>query len=68
MDYLILTMAERLEHDRASALSRENELRRSIADRGVTVTPVRPVLDAIHTLGVWFQRPARSAARIRIAH
>ena len=68
MDYSILTMADQLEHRRASALSRENELRRSLADRGVIIAPARPVLDALHNLGVWFQRPARNAARIGIAH
>ena len=41
MDYSILTMADQLEHRRASALSRENELRRSLADRGVIIAPAR---------------------------
>lgn len=68
MDYSILTLADQLEHHRASALERENGLRRSLADRGVIIAPARPVIDALHTIGVWFRRPAKPAARIGIAH
>lgn len=67
MDYHTYTAAVRLEHQRAAALDRENALVRSIADHGVTISPTRPVVDALRAIGVWF-RPAPRAPRLRIAY
>ena len=67
MDYFTYTVADRLEHQRAAALDRENMLIRSIADRGVTISPTRPVVDALRAIGVWF-RATRRTSRLRIAY
>ncbi|MET0735916.1 MAG: hypothetical protein ABWY55_09790 [Microbacterium sp.] len=67
MDYSILTMADQLEKQRASALARENELRRSVVDRGNVITPARPVVDMLHGLGAWL-RLAQPAPRTLAAH
>ena len=61
-DYFTYTVADRLEHRRAAALDRENEMLRSMADRGVGVAPARPVVETLHALGVWFR------ARPRVLH
>jgi len=47
--------ADRLDRERAAALDRENEMLRSIADRGVTITPESPTAHAITGVGVWFR-------------
>lgn len=44
-------IGSRIDSHRAATLARENELRRSHADRGTTVAPARPVLDALRKLG-----------------
>ncbi|MET0821554.1 MAG: hypothetical protein ABWY58_11350 [Aeromicrobium sp.] len=67
MDYSTLIMADRLEHQRAAALDRDNLLRRRLVDRGVTLSPARPVLDALRELGMWL-RQAVSSPGIRVAH
>ncbi len=67
MDYCTYTVADRLEHQRAAALDRENELLRSMADRGISIAPARPVVDALHAIGVWFRTRPR-APRLRTAH
>ncbi|WP_137844845.1 hypothetical protein [Microbacterium sp. 2FI] len=67
MDFYTLTMADRLEHQRAAALDREIELRRSVTDRGITLAPERPVVSVLETLGLWFRRPV-AAPRIRLSH
>ncbi len=66
MDYLTFA-ADRLDHQRATALNRENEVRRSILDRGVTITPVRPDVTPLHAVGVWF-RNRRTAVRLGISY
>ncbi|HKP08040.1 MAG TPA: hypothetical protein VJU58_12370 [Microbacterium sp.] len=56
MDGIALTFtADRLERERAAALDRENEILRSIADRGATITPESPASHVIAGLGVWFR-------------
>ena len=56
MDGSTLTFtADRLDRERAAALERENEILRSIADRGATVTPESPASHVIAGLGVWFR-------------
>ena len=67
MDLSILTMADRLEHHRAADLDRENELLRSIADRGITLSPAHPVVDAVHDFGVWL-RNALTRPRLNYSH
>jgi hypothetical protein len=47
--------ADRLNRERAVALDRENEILRSMADRGVVITPERPVVHVIAGVGVWFR-------------
>jgi hypothetical protein len=66
MDYLTFA-ADRLEHQRATALNREIELRRSILDRGITITPNRPDVTPLHAVGVWF-RSRRQAVRLGISY
>lgn len=67
MDLHTTVVAERLNADRASALARETELRRSLADRGTTITPERPVVTALKGLGVWLSRPVRQPT-LRLSH
>ena len=56
MDGSTLTFtADRLDRERAAALNRENEILRSIADRGATVTPESPASHVVRGLGVWFR-------------
>jgi len=62
MDYITFA-ADRLDHQRAATLNREIAVRRSILDRGTTITPVRPDVTPLHLLGVWFSN-RRSAVRI----
>ena len=45
-------VASRIDSRRAATLARENELRRSQADRGATVSSRRPVVDAPRKLSV----------------
>jgi len=66
MDYLTFA-ADRLEHQRSTALDREIELRRSILDRGNTITPIRPEATPLHAVGVWF-RNRRSAVRVGFSY
>lgn len=66
MDYLTFA-ADRLEHQRATALDRELEVRRSIADRGTTITPARPEVTPLQAVGVWF-RSRRAAVRLGISY
>jgi hypothetical protein len=65
MDYLTFA-ADRLDHQRAATLNRELEVRRSILDRGITITPGRPEVTPLHAVGVWFSG-RRSAVRIAIS-
>ena len=65
MDYLTFA-ADRLEHQRAAALNRELEVRRSILDRGTTIAPVRPEVTPLHAVGVWL-RGRRPATRLAIS-
>lgn len=56
MDGNTLTFtADRLDRERAAALDRENEILRSVADRGVTITPESPTAHVIAGVGVWFR-------------
>ncbi|WP_374974622.1 hypothetical protein ACEYYH_11985 [Microbacterium trichothecenolyticum] len=56
MDGSTLTFtADRLDRERAAALDRENEILRSIADRGATVTPESPASRVSAGLGLWFR-------------
>jgi hypothetical protein len=68
MDGNTLTFtADRLDRERAAALDRENEILRSIADRGVLITPERPVVDAIRGVGVWFRGLFARPAQLRFS-
>jgi hypothetical protein len=57
--------ADRLHRERTAGLEREHAIRRSIADRGMTITPLSPAGHTIAGVGVWFrslfmrQRPLR---------
>ncbi|WP_347975807.1 hypothetical protein [Microbacterium sp. ProA8] len=56
MDGNTLTFtADRLDRERAASLNRENEILRSIADRGATITPESPSAHAVARAGVWFR-------------
>lgn len=68
MDGNTLTFtADRLNRERAAALKRENEILRSIADRGVVIAPERPVVDAIRGVGVWFHSLFARPAQLRFS-
>lgn len=53
--YALTYTADRLDRERAAALDRENEILRSIADRGVVITPESPTAHAVAGIGVWFR-------------
>ncbi|MFC8681561.1 hypothetical protein ACFT30_08565 [Microbacterium ureisolvens] len=56
MDGSTLTFtADRLDRERAAALDRENEILRSVADRGVTISPESPTAHVAAGVGVWFR-------------
>ena len=63
MDRSIHNLASTLSRERTAALERTLEDRARHADRGVVVTPRRPVVDAIVGLGIWLRgmtvRPRR---------
>lgn len=68
MDGNTLTFtADRLDRERAAALDRENEIRRSIADRGVIITPERPIAHALAGVGVWFRSRFAGPRRLRFS-
>ena len=68
MDASSLTFAaDRLNRERAAALDRENEILRSIADRGVGITPESPAGRVGAGLGVWFRNVFRMPRRPRFA-
>ncbi len=66
MDSYSTSVAARLDQHRAAALTREVEMRRSIADRGAAITPARPVVDAVRDLGIWLR--GLVTPRIRFSH
>ncbi|WP_203579722.1 hypothetical protein [Microbacterium hibisci] len=65
--YSLTFTADRLDRERAAALNRENEILRSIADRGVTIGPESPTAHVGARVGVWIRdlfagpRPVRFA-------
>ena len=63
MDASTLILADRLHRERSAELEREHEIRRTLADRGVIITPRRPTVDTPTVVGVWlrglFARPRR---------
>ena len=67
MNYSTVLAASRLEHDRASALDREIELRRRISDRGTTIAPTRPAVDPRRVIGVWF-RALKGTGHVRVSY
>ncbi|WP_457098774.1 hypothetical protein [Microbacterium sp. P5_E9] len=67
MNYSTVVAASRLEHDRASALDREIELRRRISDRGTTITPTRPAVNPRRVIGVWF-RGLKDSGHVRVSY
>ena len=67
MYYSTTVAADRLEHYRAATLNRENELGRSIRDRGTTLAPVRPAVSPRRVIGVWFRRRG-TAGRIGVSY
>lgn len=68
MDYHTHFVAVRLNSQRAAALARETELRRSIIDRGAGLTPSRPEVELLRGLGVWLRRITARTPRIAAAH
>ncbi|MFK4805008.1 hypothetical protein ACI3KX_04025 [Microbacterium sp. ZW CA_36] len=68
MDGNTLTFtADRLDRERAASLNRENEILRSIADRGVTITPASPTVHAVAGVGVWFRNLFTRPRRLRFS-
>jgi hypothetical protein len=68
MDGSTLTFtADRLERERAAALDRENEMLRSIADRGATITPESPASHVIAGIGVWFRQLFTGPRQLRFS-
>lgn len=67
MDGSILILADRLSRERSAALSREHEFRRTLADRGVVVTPVRPANDVPSGIGVWLRELFAPSHRVRFS-
>jgi len=65
MDGTILILADRLSRERTAALFQEYTIRRRLADRGIVITPARPVLDTITTVGVWFRELFAPRPRVR---
>lgn len=65
MDGSILILADRISRERSAALYREHAIRRSLADRGITVAPIRPTVDVISAVGVWLRRLFAPAPRPR---
>lgn len=64
-------IGSRIDSHRAATLARENELRRSHADRGTTVSPRRPVVDVLRKLGdAWwaFVSPTNREHRTAAQH
>jgi hypothetical protein len=53
-------IGSRMDSHRAATLAHENELLRSHADRGVTVSPQRPVVKLLHSLSEWWAAVAPS--------
>lgn len=67
MDGSILILADRLSRERSAALSREHEFRRTLADRGVVVTPARPANDVPSGIGVWLRELFTRSHRVRFS-
>ena len=67
MNYSTVVAASRFEHDRASALDREIELRRRISDRGATITPARPAVNPRRVIGIWF-RGLKDTSHVRVSY
>ena len=59
--------ADRLNRERAAALDRENEILRSIADRGVVITPESPTANAVSGIGVWFRSLFTRPRQLRLS-
>ncbi|MCC2032428.1 hypothetical protein [Microbacterium allomyrinae] len=55
MDGSTLILADRLSRERAAALDLEQRIRLSVVDRGIVITPARPVVDALVGLGMWLR-------------
>lgn len=67
MDGSILVLADRLSRERSAALSREHEVRRTLADRGVVVTPGRPAIDVPSRIGLWLRELFARSHRVRFS-
>ena len=67
MDGSILILADRLSRERSAALLREHELRQTLADRGVVVTPGRPTIDAPSAIGAWLRELFTRSHRVRFS-
>jgi hypothetical protein len=59
--------ADRLHRERTAGLEREHAILRSIADRGVTITPVSPAGRAVAGVGVWFRGLVVRPRRLRFS-
>lgn len=67
MDGSILILADRLSRERSAALSREHQVRRLLADRGVVVAPGRPAIDLPSGVGVWLRELFTRSHRLRFS-
>ena len=59
--------ADRLHRERTAGLEREHAIRRSIADRGVTIAPVSPAGRAVADVGVWVRSLFTGQRRLRFS-
>lgn len=67
MDGSILILADRLSRERSAALSREHQVRRLLADRGIVVRPERPAIDAPPGIGLWLRDVFARSHRVRFS-
>ncbi|MBW9092971.1 hypothetical protein JNB62_04675 [Microbacterium jejuense] len=67
MDATTLTLADRIHRERTAALYRDHERRRTVADRGVGITPARPEVHAHAGLGVWLREHFAAPRRPRFS-
>ncbi|MBD3941617.1 hypothetical protein IF188_07910 [Microbacterium sp. NEAU-LLC] len=67
MDATTPILADRLHRERTAALIREQQIRRSIADRGPQLTPERPGAPAHTGIGLWLREHFATPQRPRYA-
>jgi len=67
MDATTPILADRLHRERTAALIREQQIRRSIADRGVQLTPESPSVHVHAGIGLWLREHFATPRRPRFA-